>query len=247
MDDSVIIIFGATGGIGEPLARKLAPYNKNLILISRNQEKLQVLSNDIKCTYKVLDARNEEEVQAVINHVYETYGKIDGVCNLVGSFFIKPLHLTSLKDFQEVLNTNLITSFNILKASTEKMGLRNKGSIILMSSCAAKIGLVHHEAISAAKGALVSLVKSAAASYASKSLRINAIAPGLVDTPLSKPITSSEQALKTSLNFHPLHRIGKPCDIVACIEWLLSDLSSWVTGQTISIDGGLSDIKLKNS
>jgi 3-oxoacyl-[acyl-carrier protein] reductase len=125
------------------------------------------------------------------------------------------------------------------------MAEQKRGSIVLVSSCAAQIGLVNHEAISAAKGAIDALVRSAAASYAEKQVRVNAIAPGLVDTPLSHPITSNELALKTSIGFHPLGRIGKPEEIALAIKWLLSDQSSWITGQVLSVDGGLSHIKTR--
>jgi NAD(P)-dependent dehydrogenase (short-subunit alcohol dehydrogenase family) len=241
--EEVALIFGATGGIGKELAEQLIKKNKKVIAIARNEEKLIELNQALGTPYYVCNATDEQAVKKTIDDIYKEYGRIDCVANCLGSFFIKPLEKTSLKEFQEVLNINLLSSFIILKEAVEKMAHQKKGSIVLFSSCAAKIGLVHHEAISAAKGAVASLVKSAAASYAPKGIRINALSPGLIDTNLSKPITSSENALKTSVAFHPLGRIGKPQEVASIAAFLLSDESGFITAQNISIDGGLAHIK----
>ncbi len=122
-----------------------------------------------------------------------------------------------------------------------------KGSIVLSSSTAGLIGLTNHEAIAAAKAAVIGLMRSAAASYATKGIRINAVAPGLTRTPLTQAITNNEIALKASTAFHPLGRIGEPEDVAAAILWLLSDESAFVTADVIAVDGGLSSIKLRPS
>ena len=122
-----------------------------------------------------------------------------------------------------------------------------KGSIVLSSSTAGLIGLANHEAIAAAKAAVIGLMRSAAASCATKGIRINAVAPGLTRTSLTQGITSNEIALKASTAFHPLGRIGEPEDVAAAILWLLSDESSFVTADVIAVDGGLSSIKLRPS
>ena len=132
---------------------------------------------------------------------------------------------------------------NLLRAYWHKIKVTMEGSIILFSSAAASIGLKNHDIISSAKGAINSLVKSAAMSYANNNVRINAIAPGLVDTPLSSKITSNSSALDYSIQMHPINRIGKPQNITKCVEWLIDKDSDWITGQTITIDGGLSTLK----
>ncbi|MEI6532093.1 MAG: SDR family oxidoreductase [Chlamydiota bacterium] len=247
MEKQTVVIFGASGAIGSTLARKLCQDKQKVILCSRNEEKLKQLAQELGAPYYLSDGGQETAVQALMQKIAQEEGPITGVVNCIGSFFIKPVAKTTLEEFIEVLRINLFTSFVILKASLEVMVAEGHGSLVLISSCAAQVGLVHHEAISAAKGAIQSLVKSAAASYAQKQIRINAVAPGLVDTPLSLPITSNEAALKTSLQFHPLGRIGKAEDIASAIKWLLSDESSWITGETLSVDGGLAHIKIKTS
>ena len=120
---------------------------------------------------------------------------------------------------------------------------QKEGSIVLVSSGAATIGLAHHEAISAAKAGVEGLIRSAATSYAASGIRINGVAPGLVKTPLSSAITENSETLKHSLKFHPLGRIGMAQDIALPIAWLLSDESSWISGEIIAVDGGLAHLK----
>ena len=116
---------------------------------------------------------------------------------------------------------------------------------MLMSSAAARIGLANHEAIAAAKAGIIGLAQSASATYAAKNIRFNVVAPGLVDTPLAAGITRSPVMKKASEAMHPLGRIGQPDEIASVIEWLLSSDSSWVTGQVIGVDGGLSSVRCR--
>ena len=119
------------------------------------------------------------------------------------------------------------------------------GSVVLMSTVATRVGLANHEAIAAAKSGINGLVISAAATYANRNLRVNAVAPGLVRTPLSVKITGNELALKASTAMHPLGRIGDPADVAAAVAWLLDPATNWVTGQIIGVDGGLSTVRAK--
>ncbi len=120
------------------------------------------------------------------------------------------------------------------------------GSVVLMSTCAARVGLPNHEAIAAAKAGVIGLTQAAAASYANNRLRFNCVAPGLVETPLSEKITRNKAALDASIAMHPLGRIGKPAEVAQSVAWLLSPQSGFVTGQTIGIDGGLATVKTRH-
>ena len=119
----------------------------------------------------------------------------------------------------------------------------SKSSVVLMSTSAVSIGLANHEMIVAAKAGIESMVKSASLSYAKKELRFNAIAPGLVNTPLSSRIVNNPAALEVSIKMHPSGRIGEPSDISHMIYFLLNPENSWITGQTFRVDGGLSATK----
>ena len=167
---------------------------------------------------------------------------LDGVVNCVGSVLIKPAHLTRPEEWTEAVQKNLTTSFGIVRAAVQPMRSTG-GSIVLVSTAAAAIGLPNHEAIAAVKGGVDALVRSAAATYGPSGIRVNAVAPGLVETPLTRRITSNEKARESSRSMHALGRLGRPEDVAASIAWLLGDEASWVTGQTVGVDGGLGAVR----
>jgi NAD(P)-dependent dehydrogenase (short-subunit alcohol dehydrogenase family) len=117
------------------------------------------------------------------------------------------------------------------------------GSVVLSSSVAARTGLANHEGIAAAKAGVTGLALAAAATYATRGLRFNVVAPGLVRTPLTSRLTSSEAALKASTAMHPLGRIGEPSDLASAYAFLLDPRHTWITGQVFGVDGGLSTVR----
>ena len=117
------------------------------------------------------------------------------------------------------------------------------GSIVLMASAVAQRGMINHEAIAAAKAGVVGLALSAAATYARYNIRVNCVAPGLTRTPLTASLTQNELTLKASAALHPLGRIGEPEEVASAIRWFLSPEQSWVTGQVLAVDGGLSSLQ----
>ncbi|MEM8488393.1 MAG: SDR family oxidoreductase [Bacteroidota bacterium] len=235
----VYIILGASGGIGSAVSRKLASTGAHLLLGARQPAPLQALASEIGGVAHTLDATQFDAVQGIVKQAIDQYGRLDGIANCVGSILLKPAHLTSVEEFAETINQNLNTAFYTVKAGARAM-MKHGGSIVLCSSAVARKGLVNHEAIAAAKAGIVGLAQSAAATYAPRNIRINCVAPGLVETPLSARITSSEAGRTQSEKMHALGRLGQPDDIAEGIIWLLDHTrSSWVTGQVIGIDGGL--------
>ncbi len=156
---------------------------------------------------------------------------------------LKSAHLTKLEEWHRTLDVNLNSAFYGLRAAVGPMQTQNGGSIVLVSSVAAQTGLPSHEAIAAAKGGIDGLVRAAAASYAARQIRVNAVAPGLVDRPLAAPLLGSEQARAMSEELHPLGKIGRPANITSLIAWLLSADADWVTGQVWSVDGGMAHVR----
>ena len=245
------VIVGATGGIGTAVCRQLAAKGARLSLVARDEAKLNALAEELRRTnsageYHVhpADAAKSAEVDGAFAQAIQAFGTLAGATNLVGSILLKPAHATTDDEFDQTLTLNTHTAFYVLRAAAKAM-LATGGSIVLASSVAARIGLMNHEAIAAAKGAVNGLVLAAAATYASRNVRVNAVAPGLVDTPLAAKITGSELALKASAAMHPLGRIGKPDDVAAAVAWLLDPATTWVTGQILGIDGGLSAVRSK--
>ena len=139
------------------------------------------------------------------------------------------------------MHTHVSTAFGILGAAAHAM-MRTGGSIVLTASAASRIGIVNHEAIAAAKGAIMGLTLSAAATYAARGIRVNCVAPGLVETSLTESLLSSDANRKASQGMHALGRLGSPEDVACSMAWLLSEEASWVTGQILGVDGGLGSV-----
>lgn len=239
MSRKTYIISGATGGIGRAVVSHLYP-NNNLIFVSKNKEKLDSLAQEYPDSQSFLGNILEPDfMENVVAQTSENYSSLDGYVHCIGSILLKPLHLTSLADWQQTLDLNLTSAFIATKAVLKPMLSNKKGSIVLFSSVAANTGMMNHSAISAAKAGIEGFIKSTAVTYANRGIRINGIAPGLVETPLSEFLWKSETARKASEGMHPVGRLGLPEDIAKGVIFLLDEQNSWLTGQLIPIDGGL--------
>lgn len=247
MTGSTFVIVGATGGIGSEVCRKLAAAGANLCLAARTPEPLAALATELMAAYpastfatRTVDATRSADVEGL----FQEAGTVAGAANLVGSILLKPAHLTTDEEFDTTVSLNLSTAFAVTRAAARAM-TPTGGSLVLMSSVAAAIGLTNHEAIAAAKAGVEGLVRSAAATYAPRGIRVNAVAPGLVRTPLSSRITGNEASLKASVAMHPLGRVGEPADVAAAVCWLLDPKTTWVTGQVVGVDGGLGRVRAR--
>ena len=243
----VYVLIGGTGGIGAPLARRLAADGATVVLGARDAGRLAALAGETGASAFTLDATEPDAVESLVAGAVEAHGRIDGLAHLVGSIDLKPAHAMSPEAFEETVRLNLFTAFYAVRSAVKAMQ-RNKdpegGSVVLMSSVAAKLGLANHEAVAAAKAGVVGLVQAAAATYAPKGVRVNAVAPGLVRTPLAGRLVASEQAVAASAAMHPLGRIGEPEDLTDALAFLLDrGRSGWVTGQTLSVDGGFANVR----
>jgi NAD(P)-dependent dehydrogenase (short-subunit alcohol dehydrogenase family) len=242
----VVLIAGLTGGIGSDVARRLAATGWQVAGFARSGEKLAALTAELPgiFTYEA-NATDPAQVEAAVQAAVARFGRIDAYIHAVGSILIKPAHLTKPEEWLRTLDLNLNSAFYALRAVLGPMQTQGRGSILFVSSVAAQVGLPNHEAIAAAKGGLNGLVLAAAATYAPRNIRVNAVAPGLVDTPLAASMLSSEVARTVSEKMHPLGRVGRPGNIGSLLAWLISDDADWVTGQIWSVDGGLAHVRAK--
>lgn len=238
------VILGATGGIGRALVHLLHDRGYRLFLVARDAERLAALAADTQAEWHAADVTSSAQVDAAFAQATQTLGHLDAVAHCVGSILLKPAHLTTDEEWSATLNLNLNSAFYVVRAATRAMQ-RTGGSIALVSSVAARLGLANHEAIAAAKGGVQSLALSAAATYAPRGIRVNVVAPGLVDTPLAARLTQNEAARKASEAMHPLGRIGQPGDVARALAWLLDPAQSWVTGQVLGVDGGLGSLRAR--
>lgn len=240
-----VLILGATGGIGSALARQLATLGYGLSLAARSSDRLEALATELKAHAGPVDATDSASVEACVDRAFAQLGPLHGVVNCVGSLLLKPAHSTTDEDWAGVLAVNLNSSFYVLRAAASRMMRTGGGSIVMLSSAVAQRGMINHEAIAAAKAGVVGLAQSAAATYARYNLRVNCVAPGLTRTPLTESLTRHEASMKASAALHPLGRIGAPEEVASAIRWFLDPQQSWVTGQVLAVDGGLSSVQAR--
>jgi NAD(P)-dependent dehydrogenase (short-subunit alcohol dehydrogenase family) len=238
----VYCVLGATGGVGSEVARRLVHAGCKVYLAGRDEGRVAELADELDMQATTIDATRFADVERCVEAAKAWGGRLDGIANCVGSLLLKPAHLTSEEELSDVLAVNLNSAFAVTRAAAKQMrGLG--GSVVLVSSAAARTGLMNHEAIAAAKAGVIGLTLSAAATYAPLGIRVNAVAPGLTRTPMTRRITGNEASLKASLAMHALGRIGEVDDIAAAIVWLLGPESTWVTGEVLGVDGGLASVR----
>ena len=240
---SIIVIGGITGGIGSALARRLHAGGHTVAGFARDRNRLDALAGELNGLRAAsCETTDAEALEKQLDSFHHEFGRIDAYVHAIGSIYLKPAHLTPVEDWLETLNLNLNSAFYALRAATKLMQRQDSGRLLFFSTAAAQAGIANHEAVAAAKAGIEGMVRSAAATYASRGIRVNAIAPSLTDTPLSKFITGNDQALEISKRMHPLGEIGCADDVASLAGWLLSEAAAWVTGQVFVMDGGLSRI-----
>ena len=238
------LIFGATGGIGRALVDRLHAEGVRLFLVARSPGPLAELADRVQAGWCSADVTSSAAVDEAVEKAGAFLGQVDGLAHAVGSILLKPAHLTTDEEWATSISLNLTSAFHVVRAGARVM-MRSGGSMVLLSSAAGRFGLANHEAIAAAKAGVQGLALSAAATYAPRGIRVNVVAPGLVDTPLAARITSNESSRKASAALHALGRIGQPGEVASAVAWFLHPDQSWVTGQVLGVDGGLASLRAK--
>jgi len=239
MEDAYIVL-GATGAVGHALSKRLNKTDNLVINVGRNAELLKEYYPSTAEHCRVTDLTSYKQTQDLFEQLTQDY-KIIGVAHCVGSILLKPATLLTEQEWQNTININLNSAFNVVAAVTKHVKV--DASIVLFSSAAASIGLANHEAIAAAKAGVEGLTRAAAASYATKNLRFNAIAPGLSEAKISQFLFNNSKSLDFSKKLHPLGRLGTGDKLASLAAWLMNPENDWITGEVIHCDGGLSTIK----
>lgn len=225
-----IILIGGTHGIGHAIVSQLAP-NHNIYVASRTNEGL----DNMDVHHITFDA-TKDEIDAD-----KLPDEINGFVFCPGSINLKPFKMMGLDTFEQDMQLNFFSLVNVLKTIMPKMA--DNASMVFFSTVAVTNGMPFHTSVSASKGAIEGFAKSLAAEYAPK-LRVNVVAPSLVDTPLSTRLLNNNKKREAMAERHPLKRVGTPEDIANIAVFLLSDDSSWMTGQIVGVDGGLSTLNV---
>ena len=232
------LIFGATGSIGSNLAKLMVSKNQDVQLIGRDENGLNVLSSELGYKYSVVDVLDEQSVKNLKN---EFEGKeIAGIAYCVGSIDLKPVRAVKKDDFLKCFDLNFFPIVETIKNFQDNLK-KNKGSIVMFSTVAVQRGFTNHSIIASVKGAIEGLTVSLAAEFA-PNIRVNCIAPSLTKSKIADPILKNKLIAEGVAKAHPMKRVGEGKDAAAMAQFLLSEDSSWITGQIIGVDGGRSKL-----
>ncbi len=245
MPDRIALITGGCGGVGQAVAEQLARAGWQVAATTRSLNAPHVRQQTRAYPVIAADVSTHEGALRAMQECLRIYGQPpNGMVNCAGSILVSPLHRTSESSYRQCLQANLDTAFFSLQAFTAAcMDAGQPGAAVLVSSVAASSGIVNHEAISAAKAAIEGLTRSAAATYARKQIRVNAIAPGMMRTPATEHLFKMASAERQFSAQYPLGRFGEVEDVAHATGWLLSDDANWVTGQVLPVDGGFTAVR----
>ena len=232
------LILGATGSIGSSLAKSLVNNGDEVHLVGRDESTLSALAGELNSTFTTCDMLEENFSDKILSDLEET--PINGLAYCVGSIDLKPLKLIKKSDFMQSFNLNLVSAAEIIKNVADNLK-KNKGSIVLFSTVAVKQGFPNHAIVSSAKGAVEGLTLALVAEFA-PNIRVNCIAPSLTNSKISEFLLKNEKIAEGIAKMHPMKRIGKGSDSSSLAKFLLSEESSWVTGQIFGVDGGRSSV-----
>jgi len=210
--------------------------NHDIHIVGRNEEEIKSLSEKLECSYSVADVLENNFIDKIKSEINE----IKGIAYCVGSIDLKPLRMVSENDFQKCMKLNLYSAVEAIKVYQDSLK-KNKGSIILFSTVAVKRGFTNHAIIASTKAAVEGLTISLAAEFA-PNIRVNCIAPSLTNSKIAQPLLKNAIMAEGIAKAHPMKRIGEGKDVAAMAKFLLTEESSWITGQIIGVDGGRSSI-----
>ncbi len=224
------VVIGGSSGIGLSVANSLASTGNTVEVYSRTK------SDDL---HTAVNHHVFDVLQDMFNTDLE---QLDGLVYCPGSINLKPFQSLHTQDFLSDFEINVTGAVKSIKAFLKQLKKSGNSSIVLYSTVAVAQGMPFHTSVAASKGAIEGLARSLAAELAPK-VRVNCIAPSITDTPLASKLLTSEDKKQRSAERHPLKRVGIPEDIAALTRFLLSDDASWITGQVVGVDGGMSTLK----
>lgn len=226
------LVIGGTSGIGLETT-KLLSQNNRVVVLSREKRNLDGLKN-----IEFLSA----DITKSVEELPQISEPINGLVYCPGTINLKPLKSLKIEDFQNDFEVNLLGAVKVINKYFKNLKEAEKSSMVLFSTVAVQTGMQYHASIASAKGAVEGLTRSLAAEFA-PSIRVNCIAPSITNTHLAEKLLNNEAKLKASEDRHPLKRIGNAEEIAELVNFLVSDSSSFITGQIIKVDGGISSIK----
>ncbi len=231
IENKNILIIGGSSGIGLALAEYLAPQN-NVIIASRTNDSIKHLNVQHVCYDTTQDEFDTSKLPEVLH----------GFVYCPGSINLRPFKGLKLEAFSSDFEINVLGAVRSLKSVLGHLAASGNASIVFYSTVAVQTGMPFHSSVAASKGAIEGLTRSLAAEFAPK-IRVNAIAPSLVNTPLASKFLNNEAKMEKASERHPLGRVGNAKEIAQATEFLLGEESSWMTGSVLQLDGGIGNLK----
>ena len=243
INDKVALITGSTRGLGKAIAEKLAEEKAKVVITGTNEEKAQQVARLIAEKYFVetaayaLDVTSEESVKQVVKSVIQKFGRIDILVNNAGITRDSRLMMMKLSDWEMVLQTNLTGAFNCTKIVSKKMLSQNAGRIVNITSVVGLMGNIGQANYSAAKAGLIGLTKTTARELAERGITVNAIAPGYIQSDMTKVLPAEVSG--KMLQSIPMGLWGEASDVADAVLFLSSEKAKYITGQVLNVDGGM--------
>jgi len=237
----VALITGGAQGIGLACAEAIAESGAQIVLADIKQDELEAAAERVGSNTLALvcDVSNPDDVNSMFEKIEKQLGTVSILVNNAGIALPGDFLETSVEDFQRVIAVNLTGAFTVLQRAAKSM-VRDKikGSIVNMSSINAQVAIPSTTAYCASKGGLMQVTKASSLALASHGIRVNAVGPGSIDTEMLAAVNASPEAMATVMSRTPLQRLGEPSEIADVVAFLCSEKSSYITGETIYVDGG---------
>ncbi|MFH1625057.1 MAG: 3-oxoacyl-[acyl-carrier-protein] reductase [Pseudomonadota bacterium] len=242
LKDKVALITGSAQGIGRAVAILLATRGANIVVSDLNAEKAGEVAREIekigrKCLVTITNVADFQDVESMVQKTIDKFGRIDILVNNAG--IVKDSLLLRMKEesWDQVINVNLKGTFNCTKAAIKFMAKQRSGKIVNIASIAGEMGNAGQANYSASKAGVIGFTKTVAREFATRGINVNAVAPGFIDTAMTQSLPENiRENLKKQI---PLEKLGTPEDIAETVYFLVSEASSYITGQVINVNGGL--------
>ncbi|SDJ17299.1 SDR family NAD(P)-dependent oxidoreductase [Salimicrobium halophilum] len=238
LKDKVAVVTGGSSGIGEHTVRLFVEEGAKVVISDVNDEKGQALAKELgdATVYQHADVAKEEDVEKLIQKAVDQFGKLDILFSNAGIGSLSPTHELSAEDWKQVLSINLDGVFYGAKHAVKAMKESGGGSIINTASILGHVGQAQTSPYSASKGAVVNLTRTLGIEYAQEHIRVNAVCPGYIETPLLEQL--DDEMKQHLISLHPIGRLGRSEEVAKAVLFLASDDASFVTGTSLLVDGG---------